>query len=62
MLGYDIVSRADGRCCCDRKDAGEESPGFKETRHRITSGRRNPRESAAETYRSLSGSKVEKAR
>ena len=28
MLGYDIVSRADGRCCCYRKDAGEESPGF----------------------------------
>lgn len=33
------------------KSNDEESPGFTETRYQITSGWRNPRESAAENYR-----------
>lgn len=41
---------------------GEESPGFKETEHQITSGWGNPRESAAENYRRHLDGKVEKAR
>lgn len=40
----------------------EESPGFGETKHRITSGWRNPRESATENYRlGFVRGKVEKA-
>ena len=43
--------------------ANEESPGFTETGHQITSGWRNPRESAAENYRrDVYCGKVEKAR
>ena len=44
------------------KSAGEESPGFTEAEHQITSGWRDPRESAAENYRLLYEGKVEKAR
>ena len=44
------------------KSIDEESPGFTETRYQITSGWRNPRESAAENYRRLNAGKVEKAR
>lgn len=44
------------------KSIDEESPGFTETRYQITSGWRNPRESAAENYRRLYAGKVEKAR
>lgn len=43
--------------------ADEESPSFAETGHQITSGWRNPRESAAESYRrDVHRGKVEKAR
>ena len=44
------------------KSVNEESPGFMETRHQITSGWSNPRESATENYRRALFGKVEKAR
>ena len=44
------------------KSEDEESPGFTETWYQITSGWRNPRESAAENYRRIYFGKVEKAR
>ena len=44
------------------KSVNEESPGFTGTRYQITSGWRNPRESAAESYRRTGSGKVEKAR
>ena len=39
---------------------GEESPGFKGTEYQITSGWRDPRESATENYRRQFDGKVEK--
>ena len=44
-----------GRIAAPRKgiSEGEESPGFKGTRYQITSGWRNPRDSAAENYRRI---------
>ena len=42
------ISRLDGRSGKDRKVAGEESPGSTDVRCRITSGGREPRESATE--------------
>jgi hypothetical protein len=42
------VSRPDGRFGEHRKVAGEESPGSMDVRCRITSGGREPRESATE--------------
>ena len=42
------VSRLDGRSGKHRKVAGEESPGSMDIRCRITTGGREPRESATE--------------
>ena len=44
------------------KKFNEESPSVLETGYQITSGWRNPRESAAENYRRSMAGKVEKAR
>lgn len=38
----------------------EESPGFRGTKHQITSGWSNPRESATENFRQALLGKVEK--
>jgi len=43
-----VVSRLDGRSGKHRKVAGEESPGSMDIRCRITTGGREPRESATE--------------
>ena len=51
-----------GRIAAPAHEVGEESPSVLETRYRITSGWRNPRESAAENYRRARFGKVEKAR
>ena len=61
--GYFLVWKG-GRIAAAGKEKSidEESPGFTETRYQITSGWRNPRESAAENYRRLNVGKVEKAR
>ena len=55
------VSRSDGRSGKDRTVAGEESPGSMDIRCRITSGGREPRESATENEPPVIAVQVEMA-